>query len=362
MNGVTIVASLLSRLKKRSTGTANYAYVTARVRAKKASLLPPETWPKLLARDSFEIARFLQENGYKDEVDALSSTYSGSRLVERATRDGLAARYREILSYCEGSLRTMVSLYLQRYDVYNVKTILRGKFSGASNEEITDALVPAGEITPAKFDAVIRGEKFDDVLASLADTPYGKVAAAAAKGKTLRNLVDIETAIDQEYFRLLVDALPANSRANRAFLNFIRREVDIMNLRTLFRLRAAGVAEFEQYMVPGGLEVKADRAARIVRAGNDELMTEIGNLAIGSRLEGGVREWLDTGNLNPAMLALDKTLIEESDDFSHRNPLSILPIIDYILRKRREVDNLRIIATGKETDLPEDVIKELIVA
>ncbi len=355
------MAGFLSLLKGRPAGTANYAYVTARVRAKKAKLLPAETWPKLLVRDSHEIARFLQENGYKDEIDTLAATHSGSRLVERATRDSLSARYQEILSFCEGRLQAMVSLYLQRYDVYNVKTILRGKFSGASNEEIIDALVPAGAIPLTHLESIVRGGKFEETVNALAETPYGKVAQDALKGRALENLVEVENAIDKEYYKLLLANLPTSPRAVRSFRDFVRREIDITNLKTLLRLRAEGIAEFENFFVPGGLEVKSDRAARILRAGDDELVSEVGQLSFGDRVEAGLRATIASKNLNPAILALEKTLTAESDDFSHRNPLSILPIIDYILRKKREVDNLRIIATGKDTDLPEDVIKELLV-
>ena len=46
-------------------GAGNYAYVTARVRAKKNLLVSPDQYPKLLARDASEIARTLQEGQYK---------------------------------------------------------------------------------------------------------------------------------------------------------------------------------------------------------------------------------------------------------------------------------------------------------
>jgi V/A-type H+-transporting ATPase subunit C len=42
-------------------------------------------------------------------------------------------------------------------------------------------------------------------------------------------------------------------------------------------------------------------------------------------------------------------------------PLSVLPIIDYMIRKKIEVDNIRIIARGKESKLDVDHIKELLV-
>ena len=46
---------------------------------------------------------------------------------------------------------------------------------------------------------------------------------------------------------------------------------------------------------------------------------------------------------------------------SEDNPLSVLVILDYIVRKDREVQNLRIIARGKESGLSPEVIRELLV-
>src|SRR5919201_622335 len=60
--------AFLSRL---GIGGGNYAYVAARVRVKKAKLLPADEYARLLARDANEIARALQEGAYKGDIDAL---------------------------------------------------------------------------------------------------------------------------------------------------------------------------------------------------------------------------------------------------------------------------------------------------
>jgi len=59
--------------------------------------------------------------------------------------------------------------------------------------------------------------------------------------------------------------------------------------------------------------------------------------------------------------ALDKQLILSAQSFSHRYPLSVLPVVDYVLRKKVEVDNLRVLALGKAAGLPEATLKELLI-
>ena len=56
-------------------GKGNYAYATARVKAKKSQLLTKDNYPKLLMMDLNEIGRFLGETQYKAEMTELGSRY-----------------------------------------------------------------------------------------------------------------------------------------------------------------------------------------------------------------------------------------------------------------------------------------------
>ncbi|MCK4810953.1 MAG: V-type ATPase subunit, partial [Methanosarcinales archaeon] len=60
-------------------------------------------------------------------------------------------------------------------------------------------------------------------------------------------------------------------------------------------------------------------------------------------------------------IGLDKYRLEYATQTSHYYPLSIVPIMDYILCKKNEVNNIRMIARGKEVGLPDDVIRSKLV-
>src|SRR5688572_6873952 len=157
-------------------GGGNYAYVSARVRAKKTQLLAADEYPKLLAREASEIARALQEGAYKGEIDELAARYRGAELVERATRLNLGRTYAQVLGFATGELQSAIQAYLARYDVYNVKTILRGKFARAKPEDILDETIPAGTLAP-RLAELTRLERLDDVVEALRGTPFHKVLA-----------------------------------------------------------------------------------------------------------------------------------------------------------------------------------------
>ena len=59
--------------------------------------------------------------------------------------------------------------------------------------------------------------------------------------------------------------------------------------------------------------------------------------------------------------ALEAALLEYSSKLSNRYPLSVCPVISYILAKEREVRNVRAIARGREAGLPVEEIEEELV-
>jgi V/A-type H+-transporting ATPase subunit C len=341
-------------------GGGNYAYVTARVRAKKNQLLEADAYPKLLAREASEIARTLQEGQYKAEIDELAARHRGAELVERATRLNLGRTYGQILHFASGELALTIAAYLARYDVYNVKTILRGKFAGARPEDILDETIPAGSLTP-RLPELSRLERIDDVVEALRGTPFHRVLVKNTEGRQLSNLIVVENDLDRTYYEMLLESVAQSGSANRVFLSWIRNEIDVVNLKTLFRLRFARVTEWEPYFLPGGTDLSREAAARIVRGSDEELIAEVGQLDVAPEVVDAARTSVASGNLNAIATALDRELVRDAQDFSHRAPLSVLPVVDFILRKKIEADNLRAIAYGKQTGLPAETIQELLI-
>jgi V/A-type H+-transporting ATPase subunit C len=340
----------------------NYPYVTARVKAKKPKLLRREDYLKLLASSPSEIARSLQEGHYKREVDELGSKYRGARLVEMATRLNLSRSYTDVTSYATGELQRFIQLYLQRYDVYNIKTLVRGKLAGVKDEEIESQLIPAGALSADDLATLARLGQADEVIERLGKTLYGPLLREGLEGGKRENLARVENELDKLYYKTLIHAIAPTSEPKRAFLNFVRFEADLLEVKTLLRLRAGG---FEGDPLPfladpEGGDIDGPLAARLLRAQPEEFVHEVEALPFGARVAPALTEYFQTKDLNKAAIAIDNALLASAQGFSRRYPLSLLPVVDFILRKRVEVDNLRIIAAGKDHGLPEDTIRGLL--
>jgi V/A-type H+-transporting ATPase subunit C len=95
--------------------------------------------------------------------------------------------------------------------------------------------------------------------------------------------------------------------------------------------------------------------------GFDGFLSELGGTRIFEPVREPAARSRAAGSLNDVLLALDWHLMATARRFSHIYPLSVLPVIDYLLRKKTEVDNLRTVARGKQSGLHEDEIRSLLV-
>lgn len=343
----------------------NYEYATTRAKVKKSHLLTKDNYPKLLMMDLNEIGRFMGETQYKTEMAQLASRYSNVDLIEFGTSRNLARTYQEIISFCMGDLREMVSAYLRRWDFWNVKTILRGKYSGASLEAIQEDLVPAGNYSEEYLNQLVAMDGPRDILDALKKKGDiiipDDVIASFEKGG---NLAPIEDYLDKLYYERLLRTILPNSKRETLFLSFIKTEIDVVNLRTLLKLKLAKLTtdRITPYFVKGGRELDLAELNRLASIESfDTMVDDLAKLPFYEGIKDGLDKAKKTGTLAEVTLGLQRYLINEASKFSHEYPLSVLPIIDYLIRKQIEVDNIRVIARGKASGMDPDVIKNLLV-
>jgi V/A-type H+/Na+-transporting ATPase subunit C len=343
----------------------NYAYACARVKAKKKFLLDKETYPKLLMMDLSEIGRFLGETQYKEEMTALASRYEGVNLIELGTSLNLARTNTQVLRFCTGDLHEMVEKYLARWDMWNIKTIIRGKFYGATVEEIQEDIVAAGRMSDETLNFLLSLTTVRDVLDEIKKrTDITVPEEIKAMYESTGTLAPIEDYLDKLFYDRLMTSVSGNTRPQRLLMTFVRKEIDATNLMTLLKLKREGI-EVERiggYFIDGGQELTLKELNRLAGMESFEAtMSELSKLSFYEAIKEALEKTKERGSLTFVALALQRHLAAQSQKFSHMYPLSVLPIIDYIIRKKIEVDNIRIIARGKESKLDVDHIKELLV-
>ncbi|HYM39157.1 MAG TPA: ATP synthase A1 subunit C [Thermoplasmata archaeon] len=341
--------------------SGNYPYVTARVKAKRASLLPKETYDRLLLMGIPEIARFLGEREYKAEMLALGAKYSGVDLIENAVSRNLAETYNKIYDFSEGGLRAMIGRYLDRYDLENIKTIVRAKTYGAAAEDVAEDLVPAGSFSEEFLTQLVDAPSLDAVFRELEDTIYANALSILGKKPgDVSNWSDWEDLISRLYYAELLASIPTATDANRLMRQFVEREIDILNLKTLLRAWSAKAKFQREIFLDGGFEMTVDELHELVTLDKPNLIQGLQAYSFYEDIAAALEKVEETG-IGVLIRRVEKVHLLGAARYAHLHPLSILPILDFIVLKDREATNIRLIARGKESGLPVETIRELLV-
>ena len=342
---------------------APYIYVCTRMRVRKSKLIPREEYMRMLNMSLPEITRIIQETEYKEEIDELSSVFKGIDLIEVALSWNLAKEYQKILEITPGNLKQFTRSYLRRWDIQNVLNILRGKTQGEKIGKIKEILVPAGSLDRGILDRLLTEDSVEKIVESLKGKwIYKVISHELPAAKESGSFSRMENELYKQFFSEIIEEAESGIKGGNQFLDFIRFDIHIRNIKTLFRLRMDTFEEDASEMyIAGGVLSSAD----FVNLNNirdqtefiDQLKAKIRNNLLLSLLE----ELKNEKVIRDVESRLTRVQLEQMEHLSKRNPFSIHPILVYLEKKRYEVFNLRALARGKESKLPSERIAEYLV-
>jgi len=344
-----------------TTGSSNPEYVNARVRARRAALFSDDEYRKLVRMTPSEIARYMEESEYEREINELGSRHSGVDLIEYSLNRNLAKHFNDLLGFSEGQMYDLIARYLRKFDAWNVKTILRGVYSGASRDSIETDLIRAGEFDESFLDRLLEASTIEDVITTLDGTIFGDSLEAAREDfEETDVLVPLENAVDRTFYEELLAELPS-SEAIDLYREFLEAEIDFRNARNALRLARSGAdIDPAEYFIDGGRLFNAREMEGLIQ-NPDQLVSAIRDSSYGRELSEPLDELESADSLITFEHALESVLLKYSRRLGNVYPLSICPVVAYILMKEREVENIRAIARGREAGLSEAEIEQELV-
>ena len=347
-----------------STVSAPYIYVCTRMRGRKASLIPREEYQRMLNMSLPEITRIIEETAYKQEIDELGTIFKGIDLIEVALSWNLAKEYQKIQEITPGTLKQFTRAYLRRWDIQNVLTILRGKLQGEKAGKIKEILIPAGSLDRVVLDRMLAEDSTDRIIDMLkGHRMYPVIASEYPAAKESGSFSHMENELYKQFYGEIIADAESGIKGGDLFLDFIRLDINIKNVKTLFRLRVDGseTDAREMYIHGGDLSAADFAALNAIREQGefvDMLKVRIRSKPILSLLD---EMKGDTSVHRDMEVRLTRVQLEQMERLSKRHPFSIHPILVYLEKKKYEVFNLRALARGKESKLPSETIAEYLV-
>lgn len=342
---------------------APYIYVCTRMRVRKAKLIPREEYMRMLNMSLSEITRVIQETQYKQEIDELSPFFGGIDLIEVALSWNLAKEYQKILDITPGNLKEFTRSYLRHWDIQNILNILRGRMHGEKVGKIKEILVPAGSLDRVILDRLLTEESPERIIEALkGNRMYPVLSREYPATKESGSFSHMENELYKQFFSEIIQEAESGIKGGSQFLDFIRFDIDIRNIKTLFRLHMDTFEEDAREMyIPGGALSPVDFANVNAIQDQSEFIESLKGKISNNLLVALLEELKSEKVIRDIESRLTRVQLEQMERLSKRNPFSIHPILVYLEKKKYEVFNLRALARGKESKLSSERIAEYLV-
>jgi V/A-type H+-transporting ATPase subunit C len=343
-------------------------YVNARVRGMHSFLLSRKQIESLILKpDICSLIAELEKTQYQQDLQLAMVTASEVRGVENALRFNLVRTFRKILSFVEGDTgEKYVHIFLSRWDIHNIKTILRGKKVNIPSQEIKACLIPAGDLDEATLVELLKQPDLKAVIDLLA--MWGHECAIPLtqhfeEFSKKSDLVILEYALDKDYYERCLLRVQGKSHDEAIIRDMIATEIDVTNIKSLITLVRDHIdpVDGERVLLTGGKYLDLKRLHLMLNS--DSIETLLPHLEhTPYRFLIGLKDGeLARVRMSVYQNALDHYLISNGARAFRGDPLSITIIIGYIWAKLTEVMNLRIIARCKQAMItPEEMEAEMV--
>jgi V/A-type H+-transporting ATPase subunit C len=328
----------------------SYEYLNPRVRYLKAKLLRPEQFAALLELNNLEeFINYLAETDYAQDIEKSSVEYSGYPLVEDALIRHAQRLFSHLYEIAIGEAKTLIRILLERFEVFNLKTILRGFHVGTDAEETARSLLPTILYPTAFYMELLKRDGIDgvvDYLLAVGNRFYKPLSQAYPEYEASGKLAALEMALDGFYFhssrRTLQDMASDSAAQVRRMLG---TEADILNLVYALRVIEAQVESEEKYryILPGGERLSEEFVRELLSSPDKPSFLHKFSETYYHKALGGIEEEITANELQERLEGL---LYRENCRFDPGKLFDIHLAAVFIWRLNVEVTNLRVIASG----------------
>lgn len=342
--------------KKLKLGT--YPYTYARVSAMKSKLIGKQEYDKLVKMGISAINNYLESTDYKRQIDELGSKLSQYELFEAAIHKNLVDTFTKLKRISTDEVDTIIDHYIERWDVYNLITVMRAVHSKAPFESTRKLLIAAGVKNTPYFEELLKLESVKEVLEKTKKLAQPCMKAALEEYRQKNSIYPIETALYRQYYDKLLELTPMFPQEAQHIKNFLLDEIDVINIKTLLRLKKeqADPKTIQSNLISRGSKLNQKRLKMLAEAASIEDMIEkIKQYGFKGYFKDNSADFIE------AERELGKYLLSKSFSRAHMLPLSLTSILQYLFAKEIEVNNLRGIMKAKQLGLSEEIIVKKVI-
>jgi V/A-type H+-transporting ATPase subunit C len=396
----------------------DYGYLNARLRGMKTRLLVSGEYETMLRAGSIrELVEIVHRGRLKPDLDRALVRYQGIEALEEAFRSDFIKGCRKVLAISEKGQKKLIREILRRWDVFNIKTVLRGTHAAVASDTISRSLIPAGELDELALAELAQQPGVKEVVDLLAtwDFYLAEPLVENLEGFFFdHNLIRLELGLDRAYFKKGLRATIGPGKNRRLVNELLRSEIDIANIMAKIRLipdeidtyvetkkekserKKKEKAEARQkkreakktlqkpkppplkkkepppptreekhplppvqdYFIPGGKELGGQKLDDLLRVKSmEKLFSLLSETSFRKFISAEMIELERIPDLGAFERSIEVDLTGRLARLYRREPIGIAMAISYIWMKYNQLVNLRLISRGKEFSIPANVLR-----
>jgi V/A-type H+-transporting ATPase subunit C len=319
------------------------------------------------SKDIHGVIQKLMDTEYGSDLEEQILHGRTARQVDIALRENMVRTFRKVLSLVNDEAVDLLTTILGRWDLFNIKTVIRGKHMHLDPAEVSDSLITVGQLTRIDLDELARQSDVKAVVDTLStwELPFGPaLRGAMPEYMESGNLAVLELALDTFYMAWAARRLKGRRHNRQLVSRFLGVQADTTNLLTSIRLLNADLEDVDplRFFMPGGLHVSESLFSELAGMSDvDEVYDRLKRTPYGRPVEAVALKYIESGSISVFERALEDYLFRRAFAAGQGDPLGVGIIIGYLWGKANEITNLRIVVKGVEVGMPEGRIREELI-
>jgi len=327
-----------------------------------------------------EIYNFLRTTIYNEEISIIPVERFDARAFEEASTNNFIKTFDKILKSSPKDLLPLLTTMLKRFEIENIKALLRAKMAGLDVEEAMRYVTPLKKLDTISFrDALLRSGKIEDLVKLLSNTEYGPLLALALPDYQKEGtLLPFDSSLDRYiYTTLWTEASNLSGEDKTIAEEILGIEIDMQNIKTILRCKVLKISSetIPRYIITIFYKLSPEILENGINASDvkQSLQTFLSVEPYGEEVKHALKAYEDSGSalkvyensgsLSPIEMALDKVILRTNLNILKRRPFpfNMGVILSFLSLKWVEVRNLRIIVKGREDNLKPEKLEKMLI-
>ncbi len=355
-------------IAKYRPGGRDYGYTNARIRGMRSRLLKQSFFDDLMtSKDIGTVIQKVMSTEYGPDLEGRILHGRTATQVDEALRDNMTRTFQKVRGLANDEAQALISTLLGRWDMFNIKTVIRGKHMALPDEEIVDSLVAVGQLSQVDTEELAKQSSVRSIVDTLATwgLPFAiPLREVMPQYDESHDLSVLELALDRYYYEWAVRRLKGWRENKRIVREFLAIQVDTMNLLTCLRLLNSDLGDTDagRFFLPGGEVVDLALFMELSSMSDvDEVFNRIKKTPYGRPLDEVALLYMEKGSVSVFERALEDLLFRKAFDTGKGDPLGIGLAVSYLWAKANEITNLRIVVKGVSVGMPVERMREELI-